>query len=294
MSGRAQLLERMRARQPRIALVASEAHPGVRAAAERIQGEGLGTTVLIGAGGLRPSDDPRLSSVANLLRERAPNQVRDGIHALDLAADPLLFAAGLAALGQVDICCAPPGAAAEGVEQAVGWLQAFGADWPALGSIGYLLTEDDRWWATATPAGDAAVDPKVLARLALAAANHRARAMDEGPRVAFFAAPRLNGEATPIDQALVEFHTLAPGIGAQVDRSAVAAARTRGHPTVLVFPDRVASHLVARFLRELGRSRVLGPLYPGPDRAFAGLAEEADADDILAVAAILAAGLAGL
>jgi hypothetical protein len=54
-------------------------------------------SAVIGSGGTKPEDHPRLGAVAALLRSRRPNQVRDGIHALDLAADPLRLAAGLVA-----------------------------------------------------------------------------------------------------------------------------------------------------------------------------------------------------
>ena len=53
-----------------------------------------------------PREDPRVSQVAQHLRERRPDRVNDAIHAIDLANDPLRFAASLVALGEADGCVA--------------------------------------------------------------------------------------------------------------------------------------------------------------------------------------------
>ena len=58
------------------------------------------------AGESIPRGDPRLGRIAQFLRERRPDRVRDGVHALDLAADPLHFGAALVALGEAEGCVA--------------------------------------------------------------------------------------------------------------------------------------------------------------------------------------------
>src|SRR5690349_17366127 len=105
MTTLAQVMDRARARHARIALV-SGGESAMPAAARELAAAGLGDVTLIGAGGIDPSKDARLSVVASVLRDRWSERVRDGIHALDLAADPLLFGAGLVARGEFDVCLA--------------------------------------------------------------------------------------------------------------------------------------------------------------------------------------------
>ena len=66
------------------------ADAGLGAAAASL---GLGALEILGPEATR-ARDPRHGAVAELLRSRKPERVRDGIHALDLAADPVRFAAG--------------------------------------------------------------------------------------------------------------------------------------------------------------------------------------------------------
>ena len=44
--------------------------------------------------------------IAKFLRERRPDRIRDGVHALDMAAEPVNFGAALVALGEADGCVA--------------------------------------------------------------------------------------------------------------------------------------------------------------------------------------------
>jgi len=70
--------------------------PRVREAAIRVAG-GLGRVILLD-GPVR--DDARLARVAALLGERAPDRAPTDGAALELARDPVRFAAGLVALGE--------------------------------------------------------------------------------------------------------------------------------------------------------------------------------------------------
>ena len=105
MSFRAELLERARARRARIVFAEGE-DPRVQAAAGRLGREGIVEPILIGLGGVDPGKDPRLARVAEFLRTRRPDRVHAGVHALDLASDPLHFGAALVAFGEADGCVA--------------------------------------------------------------------------------------------------------------------------------------------------------------------------------------------
>ena len=69
--------------------------PRVRAAAERVVADRMARVTLLEG---RVAADPRLERVGALLARRGPQRVRDPAHALELAADPIRFAAGLVAL----------------------------------------------------------------------------------------------------------------------------------------------------------------------------------------------------
>jgi phosphotransacetylase len=253
---------------------------------------------LIGAGGIDPSKDARLSIVASVLRDRWSERVRDGIHALDLAADPLLFGAGLVARGEFDVCLAGPATPIDGLEEAVRWV--IGPDRAVMpgGAVGYLETTDHRLVALVTPDTAGPVNAKTLARLALAAGNHRSRVVGEAPRVAFLVAPpAVDASHADAELALAEFTAIAPGVAAAVEWSWPTAqedpgGRFRSRPNVLIFPDATSGHLAQLILRDASGVRTWGPLFPGERWGFAGVLEGAEVSDILARAALAAAGLA--
>ena len=83
-------------RRARIAMI-GQGDGLMEAAAAELERTGFGPVTIIGPDQIPPGDK-RIPTVAAVLRECWPERVRDGIHALDLAAHPLLFAAGLTAL----------------------------------------------------------------------------------------------------------------------------------------------------------------------------------------------------
>jgi phosphotransacetylase len=298
MTSLSHVMDRARARRPRFALV-SGGESTMPDAARCLAEEGLGEVTLIGAGGIDPSKDKRLSVVASVLRDRWSERVRDGIHALDLAADPLLFGAGLVARGEFDVCLAGPATPIDGLEEAVRWV--VGPDRALMpgGSVGYLETADQRLVALVTPDTAGPVNSKGMARLALAAANHRSRVVGEAPRVAFLVAPpAVDASHADAELALAEFVAIAPGVAAAVEWSWPTAqtedptGRFRSRPNVLIFPDATSGHLAQLILRDASGVRTWGPLFPGERWGFAGVLEGAEVSDILARAALAAAGLA--
>ena len=108
------------------------------------------------------------------------------------------------------------------------------------------------------------------------------------------------GYIAPVDLAQA---AIGPGIPASIDRAVRLGpvpgpgspeARFRGRANILIFPDPASGHIACGFAREFGRVRVLGPIYLGAEGAVAGLSESADADDIVAAAALAALGRTGL
>jgi phosphotransacetylase len=150
VSLRASLLERARARGGRVVLAEGN-DPRVQAAAARLRSEGIAEPILLGAGHLEPAEDPRLGAIAELLRSRRPDRVEDGIHALDLAADPLRFGAGLVALGEADACVAGVAHPTAEVLRAALWAigLAPGASDPTRpGSAAQVWVHDGLWAAS--------------------------------------------------------------------------------------------------------------------------------------------------
>jgi len=303
MSFRTSLIERASRLGRRIVLT-DGGDPRVQAAAARLLEERIALPILIGGPGIDPARDPRLQRVAQFLRDRRPDRVRDGLDALDQAADPIRFGAGLVALGEADGCVAGAvGTTAEVVKAA---LWAIG---PAAGieraSSAFYLTPPEREVLTLT---DCAVvpDPSAaqLAGIALAAVRDRIRLVGDTPRVAFLSfSTRGSGAGPSVDkvrEAVRQFRALASEIVADGELQADAAlspeaARHKspdsplgGAANVLVVPDLDAGNIAFRLLRELAAIEAMGPLLQGLARPMSGLSRGATADHIVEVAAAVA------
>jgi phosphotransacetylase len=290
------VFERTRGRRPRVAFV-GQGDGLMEAAAARLVAEGLGEATIVGLGGVEPSRDQRLSAVAQVLRERWPERVRDGIHALDLAANPLLFAAGLTASGAVDVCVAGTAVPADSMEEAARWLVGAERNARGRGSLCYLATFDSRLLLLGIPDTAGPLDAKGVAQLALTAAVHRHRATGEPSRVAFLVAPpSQDASHADAELALGEFRVVAPGVTASVEwgwslgGSPHDRAWFRSRPNVLIFPDPVTAHLALLVAREAAGIRSWGPLFPGTRWVLAGVSE-GEATDVMTVAALAGAGL---
>lgn len=296
MSPLQRLLARPRNGQPRLVLVGAPDFDldSLRGLLERT---GFGPPTVVGPGGIVPADDPRLQTVAVRLRERWPERVRDGIHALDLASDPLLFAAGLVLSGEADVLLALPGVSPDRLEETYRWLLGADRATRGRGALRYLETTDGRLLTTVVPDTAGPLDARGLAHLALSAAAHRQRAVGDAPSVAFLVPPPTRDAShADAEMALAEFRAGAPGLAATVAwdwaEGVEAGPRFPPRPNVLIFPDPVSGHLAHGLLRDAAAARTLGPLFPEGRWAVAGL-EGSQHDDIVAVAAVAAAGLRG-
>jgi phosphate acetyltransferase len=298
---RSQLLARARARGARVVLPEGD-DPRVVAAAERLRGEGIAEPIVLGGAGIDPTTDPRVGRVAELLRSRRPERVQDGIHALDLAADPLRFGAGLVALGEADACVAGVAHPTAEVLRAALWAIGMAPGQPLLSSAFYMMLADERV-LTFTDCGVVPEpDADELAHIALAAVIDRRRLFGDAPRVAFLSYSSRGSAEGPsvakVREATARFRALAPGVPAdgelQLDAALVPevaadkapGSAVAGQANVLVFPNLDAGNIGYKLVQRLAGAVALGPILQGLARPMADLSRGATSDDIVEVAAL--------
>jgi len=296
-----QLRERARRRRARIVLPETQDERTVAARAQ-LEADGLAEVVWIDD----PRNDPRFDEVAAHVFERRKHKGVDEAAARELAAQPLVFGAGLCALDHAD--CGVSGAAHSTADVIRAGLFCLGTA-PAIPLVSsmFLMVRGDEVLSFADCGVIPDPDHQQLVHIANATAhNHRLFTAAE-PRVAFLSfsthGSAEHDKVSKMRAAKQAFRQAHPDVLAdgelQFDAAYVPSVAARkcpdsaieGRANVFVFPDLDAGNIAYKLTQRLGGFAAYGPLLQGLRKPWLDLSRGCTADDIVGVAVIASAML---
>lgn len=255
----------------------------------------------------RPQDHPRFADACAHILARRSHKGIDAAAARKLAADPLMFAACLVALGEAQGSVA--GACHPTAEVIRAGLYCVGtAPGIAVVSSMFLMVRDGSCLSYADCGVIPDPDPAQLAAIAQSTAANHQLLTGEAPRVAFLSfSTKGSAEHPRIDkvrEGLRLFQAAAPETLSdgelQLDAALVpevAAQKApdsplQGRANVLIFPDLDAGNLCYKASQRLGGYDAYGPLIQGLAHPCLDLSRGCSAQDIVEVA-VIASVMAG-
>ncbi len=264
-------------------------------ARRRIEDQGLAEVVWVE----EPARDPRLDAVAALVHERRAHKGVTLPEARELAAQPLVFGAGLCALGHAD--CGVSGAAHPTPDVIRAGLVCIGtaASTPLVSSM-FLMVRGDE----ALSFADCGVLPdpssEELVHVASATASNHQLLTGQDPRVGFLSfsthGSAAHDHVTKMQRACKGFRAARPDVLAdgelQFDAAYAPDVAARkcpdspldGRANVMIFPDLNAGNIAYKLAQRLGGFDAFGPLLQGFQRPWLDLSRGCSPDDIVGVA----------